>query len=196
MPNLKSILRIVFIAGAAVLPTALNAQTDDIFAFIPDGGRSLLASVFSEGISEKEINSILFAEKNSANWLECLTTNEEFAGMDEFQMQTIAQYLAHNMPLKVDAVPVELEGINWGEILPRDGRDLTLEYCQSCHIITVVITQDRLKESWLGTMNKPSHIEIDLTPEERDALADYLIINAGIPIDLVPPALRAGGASY
>jgi len=196
MPNLKPMLPIVFIAGAAMLPTALNAQTDDIFAFIPDGGRSLLASILSEGVPNEKINSVLFGEKDSAGWLESLTENEDFAAMDEFQMQTLAQYLAHNMPLSVDTAPVEFEGIDWGEILPRDGRDLTLEYCQSCHIITVVITQDRLKESWIGTMNKPSHIEIDLTPEERDALADYLIINAGIPIDLVPPALRAGGASY
>jgi hypothetical protein len=45
-------------------------------------------------------------------------------------------------------------------------------------------------------MNKPSHVEIDTTQAEREALASYLVLNAGIPIDDVPEDLRAGGASY
>jgi hypothetical protein len=45
-------------------------------------------------------------------------------------------------------------------------------------------------------MNKPSHVEIKLSPKEREALAGYLVLNAAIPIDLVPEELRAGGASY
>ena len=45
-------------------------------------------------------------------------------------------------------------------------------------------------------MNKPSHIQIKLTKEQREALASYLVINAAIPIDLVPEDLRAGGATY
>jgi hypothetical protein len=45
-------------------------------------------------------------------------------------------------------------------------------------------------------MNKPSHVEIKLTPQQREALASYLVLNAAIPIDQVPKELRAGGASY
>jgi hypothetical protein len=60
----------------------------------------------------------------------------------------------------------------------------------------VTITQDRTKEHWLGTMNKPSHVEVKLTPQEREALASYLVLNAGISIEQVPQDLRAGGASY
>ena len=58
---------------------------------------------------------------------------------------------------------------------------MALALCQSCHIITVTVTQDRTREAWLGTMNSPSHIEIETTPSERGLLADYLVINAGIP---------------
>ena len=79
---------------------------------------------------------------------------------------------------------------------PRDGRDLAMALCQSCHIITVVITQDRARTAWLGTMQSPSHIEIKMTEADRGLLADYLVLNAGIPIDEVPKELRAGGASY
>jgi hypothetical protein len=77
-----------------------------------------------------------------------------------------------------------------------DGRDYALEKCQGCHIITVVVTQKRPKEHWLGTMHKPSHIRIRLTEAQREQLASYLVLNAGIPIDQVPEPLRAGGASY
>jgi hypothetical protein len=45
-------------------------------------------------------------------------------------------------------------------------------------------------------MHKPSHIGIKLTEAQREQLASYLVLNAGIPIDQVPEELRAGGASY
>jgi hypothetical protein len=73
---------------------------------------------------------------------------------------------------------------------------MTLDRCQSCHIVTVVVTQARTREAWLGTLGKPSHVEIPLSPAEREQLADYLAVNAGIPIDAIPEELRAGGASY
>ena len=38
--------------------------------------------------------------------------------------------------------------------------------------------------------------QIKLTPQQREALASYLVLNAGIPIEQVPPDLRAGGATY
>jgi hypothetical protein len=59
-----------------------------------------------------------------------------------------------------------------------------------------VITQKRSKDAWLGSMNKPSHVQIKLTSAQRDALASYLVLNAAIPIDEVPEELRAGGATY
>ena len=73
---------------------------------------------------------------------------------------------------------------------------MTLARCQSCHIVTVVVTQARTREAWLGTLNKPSHVEVPLSEAERGQLADYLVVNGGLPIDVIPPALRAGGASY
>jgi hypothetical protein len=39
-------------------------------------------------------------------------------------------------------------------------------------------------------------VGIKISPAQRDALADYLVLNAGIPIDQVPEDLRAGGATY
>ena len=176
-----------------VLMGAAYPQDEDLFAFIPDGGRTLLAELIEAGLPETIRQDVAADGKTGAEWLTYLDgqapTVEALGQFDDLQRRTLADYLAYNTP--IDAV-----GLTDPDALPPDGRDLTLEYCQSCHIITVVITQDRAREAWLGTMNKPSHIEIDLTPSQREALADYLVVNAGIPIEEVPPALRAGGASY
>ena len=109
---------------------------------------------------------------------------------------TLADYLSFHMPLPANQVPANLAGTDWTRKLPKDGRDLALDNCQGCHIITVVVTQQRTKTAWLGTLSTPSHAVIKFTPEEREELASYLELNAGIPIDQVPEELRASGATY
>lgn len=173
---------------AVVMGASLAAQEDDMFSFIPLGGRSLLEGAQAEGLPDGFREAIRSRSADAEYWQQALAqaseTSPAIAELDTWQTDTLAYYLAARAPLPAD------------EDLPRDGRDMSLELCQSCHIITVVITQERTREAWLGTMNSPSHIEIETTLEERQLLADYLVLNAGIPIDQVPPALRAGGASY
>jgi len=174
----------------ASLPPLLNAQEDDLFAFVPDGGRTLLGGLVAEGIVDPA--EVLSAGRGKDEWLGFLR-GLSATGLDDTQMETLAAYLASTMPAaEKGGQTIETGGL----ALPRDGRDLTLEFCQSCHIITVVVTQDRTREAWLGTMNKPSHVEIGTTQAEREALADYLVLNGGIPIEEVPEELRAGGATY
>ena len=188
------------IALGAWFMVPVKAQTDDIFAFIPSGGRTLLMESIAAGTPADELMKLLVGKHSRDEWLVYLKSQAEalkgVSDLDEYQLLTLADYLSFNMPRPADKIPADLASAAWDAILPRDGRDLVLTYCQSCHIITVVITQDRTKDAWLGTMNKPSHVEIDTTEAEREALASYLVINAGIPIDLVPEDLRAGGASY
>lgn len=160
---------------------AVSAQ-EDTFSFMPDGGRTLLQTLLT---ADPALAQQLTEKRPAADWFAAITKGD-LAGaktLDEWQAQTLADYLAY-------AAPIDPKD------LPPDGRDMTLARCQSCHIVTVVVTQARAKEAWLGTMAKPSHIGVPLTPAERDQLADYLTVNAGIPIDAIPPELRAGGASY
>jgi hypothetical protein len=181
--------------------SSLDAQEDDIFAFIPSGGRTLLTDVFAEGAAADQVTAILSGQHaNRDEWLSDIKARAGalpgLGKLEDHELLTLADYLSFNMPLAPEKIPADPASAKWDEVLPRDGRDLALQYCQSCHIITVVITQDRTAEAWLGTMNKPSHVEIDTTQAERAALASYLVLNAGISIDDVPEDLRAGGASY
>jgi mono/diheme cytochrome c family protein len=183
-------------AGLAALAAA--APEKDIFEFVPEGGRTLLAKAFAGRVPVEDVRAIVTAKHTSVEWLADLRAREKplpaLKRLDDKERRTLADYLAANMPLAKP--PADPAKANWDKALPLDGRDMALNYCQGCHIITVVITQDRSKAAWLGTMGKPSHVRIKLTPAQRDALADYLIVNAAIPIDQVPEELRAGGATY
>lgn len=184
----KRILRSLTLLTSVALGTAAHAQEDDVFSFIPDGGRTLLEGLRDDGLPAGLASAISSESADAPQWRAKLedasASSSAVAALDEWQKDTLAQYLGTHAPVDPEAD------------LPRDGRDMALALCQSCHIITVVVTQERTVEAWLGTMNSPSHVEIETTPEERQLLAEYLVINAGIPIDLIPPALRAGGASY
>jgi hypothetical protein len=175
-------------------------EYDPIFDFIPLGGRSLLSEVLESKPPAAEARGLLTGKRSRDEWVAYLKdrakTIPALKDLDEHELLTLADYMSFNMPLAAAKVPADPAKADWQKILPLDGRDLALEYCQSCHIITVTITQDRSKEHWLGSLNKPSHIEIKLSKQEREALASYLVLNAGIPIDQVPEDLRAGGASY
>ncbi len=181
-----------FICAALILTgcTALAAYAqDDVFAFIPQGGRTLLGDLFASGKASP--GEVLSSRRSADEWLSYIQGLD--SGLDEVQGQTLAAYLAATMPAaETGGQTLDTNGT----ALPRDGRDLVLEYCQSCHIITVVVTQSRSREAWLGMMNRASHVEIGTTQQEREALADYLVLNGGIPIEEVPEELRAGGATY
>lgn len=158
---------------------------DDVFGFIPPGGRTLLSGLLAEQPGDLgSLGTARTAEEWSAALADGTADLAEGAALDDWQRQTLADYLGYAGAITDPAA------------LPWDGRDMALAKCQSCHVITVTVTQARPRAQWLGTMAKPSHVNIPLTPAERGQLADYLAVNAGIPIDQIPPELRVGGASY
>jgi len=198
---MKAVRRIVFTAAcAAALAVTAAWAAEDVFAFIPAGGRTLLARVLQPKSAAEEVRAIVTGKRSRDEWVAYLrgrgTQLPELRKLSEKEMLTLADYMSFNLPLPPAKVPADLARASWGKLLPMDGRDMALDYCQGCHIITVVITQDRTKEAWLGSMNKPSHVQIKLSPAQREALAHYLVLNAAIPIDQVPEELRAGGATY
>ena len=200
MKSLRVCACIASLALAAVFSGSLNAQTEDVFAFIPPGGKTLLAEIMRSDPPATEARALLTGKRGREDWLAYLQERSAaipgLKGFGEYELATLADYLAANMPLPAGEVPADPGKADWGRLLPPDGRDFVMENCQFCHIITVVVTQDKTRDAWLGLMNKPSHVEIEMSPEQREALANYLVVNGAIPIDLVPEDLRAGGATY
>ena len=200
MAFVRSSLALALLACGALLAAPLFAQDKDVFSFIPQGGRTLLAGVVASHPPATELQAILSGKHGREEWLADLQGRKKaipaLQSLDDRELLTLADYLAFNMPLQSGQGAAELMKSDAAEVLPQDGRDFALEKCQGCHIITVVVTQVRPKEAWLGTMNKPSHARIKLSHEQREALASFLVIDGGIPIDDVPKELRAGGASY
>lgn len=185
------------IAGLGALSAAHAAE--DIFDFIPQGGRTLLANVLA-GRKAEDVRAMVGVRHTRDEWVaELKRRGPQFPAVQRLsdkELATLADYMSFNLPLPPAKVPANPSKAAWDKALPLDGRDMTLEYCQSCHIVTVVVTQDRTKQAWLGSMNKPSHVQIKLNAQQREALANYLVLNAAIPIDQVPEDLRAGGATY
>ena len=199
--NITSVsARAVWLLAAAFLVATVPTQAADVFDFIPAGGRTLLAKTFASRPPADEVKGLLAGKRTREEWLGYLRDHGKaitgLQRLNDKELLTLADYLSFNLPLPPAKIPADPARANWDKLLPPDGRDFALEHCQSCHIITVVITQKRPKDAWLGSMNKPSHIQIKLTGTQRDALASYLVLNAAIPIDLVPEELRAGGATY
>jgi hypothetical protein len=194
----RTLCTALLLIGALLMLSPAGAA--DVFEFIPAGGRTILAKVLAGRVPADEVRALVSGKHTPEEWQKYLREHgKALPGLQRLsakELLTLADYLAFNMPLPAGKVPANPTQANWEKVLPQDGRDFALEYCQSCHIITVVVTQDRSKDAWLGSMNKPSHVQIKLNREQREALASYLILNAAIPIDRVPEDLRAGGATY
>ncbi|HML08519.1 MAG TPA: cytochrome c [Xanthobacteraceae bacterium] len=184
--------------GYLVQPLA--AQTAEQLTFIPAGGRTLLTDIATSKPPADELKPLLTGKHSRDEWSSYLKTHDRaipaLQRLSDKQRLTLADYLSFHMPLPGKQVPANLAATDWTRDLPKDGRDLALDNCQGCHIITVVVTQERSKTFWLGTLSTPSHAVIKFTPEQREELASYLELNAGIPIDQVPEELRASGATY
>jgi len=179
----------------AYLILPLSAQTPEQLTFIPAGGRTLLIDIANSKPPAGELKGLLTGKHSREEWVTYLRAQAQALPasqrLSDKQRLTLADYLSFHMPLPANQVTANL-----ARVLPKDGRDLTLDNCQGCHIITVVVTQARSTTHWVGTMSTPSHSVIKITPSEREELASYLELNANIPIEQVPEELRASGATY
>lgn len=186
------------LSGYLVQP--VTAQTAEQLTFIPAGGRTLLTNVATSKPPVEELKALLTGKQSRDEWSNYLKTHGSalpaLQKLSDKERLTLADYLSLHMPLPVNQVPANLARTDWTRTLPKDGRDLTLDHCQGCHIITVVVTQERTKTAWIGTMTTPAHAVIKYTPQQRDEMASYLEMNAAIPIEQVPEELRASGATY
>jgi hypothetical protein len=164
-------------AAVAVLAHAAGADTD--FNFMPKGGRALLVDVL--GTSTGQLAAIAQEKRTEAQWREFADAQQK--PLTERERATLAAYLAVNMPVAGAVTDIAQ--------LPRDGRDLAWEECQSCHsLFSGYLTQARAAVGWRNMFLSPFHRQLKMTPQEREEFARYAEINMPMKVEDVPPDLR------
>ena len=160
----------------AILCGTLVSAQDDPFAFMPDGGRGILETVFTD--AESRVWA-LGQDMTVEAWQGEIAARAPELG--ERPRATLAAYLSVIAPYAGEATSE----------LPPDGRDIALAQCLSCHsLFTGYLMQRRDRAGWLSTFASPFHKVIEITPLEREIFADYSAINMPMRVEDVPPELR------
>ena len=173
---------------AAALAATVLAQTT--FDFMPDGGRTLLLDQFGPGSANADLLAqIAGKEQSEADWRTLIA--DKAPDLKAPEAETLAAYLAINMPL---ADPAAVGGADRAAIagaLPPDGKRLAMDHCQFCHsFFTGYLVQDRDADGWLSTFKAPFHREIEMSEKERLTFARYSAVNMPMKYEDVPEELR------
>jgi hypothetical protein len=169
-----------FLLAALGVAAALLAHAGgEDFNFMPKGGRALLLELV--GTSRAQLRTIAADKRSEAQWREFVDAQKK--PMAERERATLAAYLAVNMPLS--------DPLADAKALPRDGRDLAWEECQSCHsLFTSHLTQSRAAVGWRNMFLSPFHRQMKMSAQEREEFARYSEINMPMKVEDVPPELR------
>lgn len=177
---------VIAVAGAALCAAALAAEPDG-FAFMPPGGRTVLAELLPPGDAAlmAETASRTASAKEWADW-----ARQRDPALSDTAVETFAGYAALNFPVGADA-GASLAASGDPQFLPPDGKDLAIAHCQFCHsLFSGYLMQDRDEVSWLSTFKSPFHAEIPMTEVERETFANYSARNMPLKFQDVPPELR------
>jgi mono/diheme cytochrome c family protein len=179
---------VVSLGVAALLVMSVFAQST--FEFMSDGGRTLLLDHFGPGTDNEELlTQIVEQERPQADWRALIA--DKAPALDASAAETLAGYLAVNMPL-ADPAPVRsADRASVAAALPPDGKQLALDHCQFCHsFFTGYLVQDRDVDGWLSTFKAPFHREIKMSEKERQTFARYSAVNMPMKYEDVPEELR------
>lgn len=161
------------------------------YSFMPKGGKTLLLEMVGKSPDSKKLHDIVSARRSEEEWRRALA--ELTKTLNEREQETLAAYLAVNMPVEnpeqLLAKTGKAEELYAG--LPRDGRELGFFECQFCHsLFTSHLTQDRSFQAWMNMFQSPFHREMKMTKQEREEFSRYSEINMPMKIEDVPPDLR------
>ena len=175
----------LFLAAVAIAVSAFAQAAGEDHAFMPKGGRALLLDLLGVSPDQAELRAIAQARRTEPEWRDLFAARKP--ALTERELATLSAYLAVNMPLPDDAVKSD----KLVSALPRDGRDLAWNECQSCHsLFASHLTQRRNAQGWRNMFMSPFHRELKMSPQEREEFARYSALNMPMKIEDVPPDLR------
>ena len=171
--------------GAMALAGVALAQAG--MEFVPDGGRTLSLKVF--GADPDRLADVADKSLDREEWWEYLTQSD--VDLNVTEALTLAGYLSLNMPLEEPEALAGLDAEELADALPRDGKDLAIRHCQSCHgFYSGYLAHDRDMAGWMQTFHAPFHLEIPMSRTEIETFALYSEYNMPLAIDEVPPEWR------
>src|SRR5512133_2257786 len=107
----------------AVSGALFAAQAADVFDFIPQGGRSLLARVLA-GRKADDIRTVVAGKHTRDEWVADLRgRGAQFPAaqrLSDKELLTLADYMAFNLPLPAAKVPANPSNAAWDKLLPMD----------------------------------------------------------------------------
>lgn len=160
---------------------------EDQFAFMPEGGRTILARLVA-GLEPDTRQAVLTREAEADDWADWARAQDP--DISEIAAQTLAGYSALNLPL-ADAALAKVSPDDLADALPPDGKDLAIAQCQFCHsLFSGYLMHDRDETGWKGTFKAPFHTEIPMSEVERDTFAGYSALNMPLNFEDVPPEWR------
>ena len=185
---IPQIRHLALAASTAALVAGIGqalAQSD--FGFMPDGGRQTLLGIL--GGSPSELITVISSRHSEAEWVTVLKPNASTLKPEE--LETLASYLAVNMPVAVEQSTKAQDLEQVSSLLPPDGKELAVANCQFCHsFFTGYLAHDRDAEGWRSIFKAPFHKELPMDQKERETFARYSAINMPIPYEKVPEELR------
>lgn len=172
--------------GLALASGAIAQETSD---FMPKGGKTLLVEALGTPLDAAALREIATQTRDVEAWRALFADNPNVAA--GAALDTLANYLAVNMPVAPEALD---QAAGKGDIttaLPPDGRELAWNYCQFCHsFFAGYLTIDRDVQGWRSTFETPFHREMELTATERETFSRYSAINMPMKFEDVPEDLR------
>ena len=183
----RAIILSLTILGVSLAIGLLPALAQPSFDFMPDGGQSMLRKLFSQ--APAKVYEIAGATHTEAEWTAYL--HEQAADLNDRERETLAGYLAVNMPLQESALKDAERKNDVMSAFPADGRQLAIDNCQFCHaFFSGYLMHDRDVEGWRSTFKFPFHKEIRMTDKEKETFARYSAVNMPLRIEDVPEELR------
>jgi len=183
------------VALAACALFARVATSQDLFAFMPGGGKSLLLELIAGATTPASITALVTERRSEEQWLQYLARSAErlpaLSTLGDKRLKTLAAYLAITMPIAPADQPGHADAAAWRNVLPADGKELALKHCQSCHsIYSGYLTQARDRQGWRSTFEASYHTGILVNEKEQETFVSYSAINMPVPEASIPPALR------
>lgn len=203
-------IAVLLAAAAALALGGLVRAADDKLAFVPKGGAQLLLEVKAKCGNCDDLAALVTAKRTADDWLKYFTGRTStaaglseaekkkgaLAGFTDKQIKTLVTYLAINLPLAKDKVPADPARARWENVLPVDGRKLTLDRCMGCHSLATTLLIEGDLNAWGVIMRKSDHVNLGMNAQQLQELLNYLAINMPVPDDQIPDEFRKGGIGY